>query len=263
MAYCTVAEVREVGVHISATAENTPATDGVLRKIIERASRIFDLECAVEPEYFESAYSPDWQSLHVYIVGDLVRPTTPNSHVYRVTTAGTSGASEPTWPTSSGGTVTNGSAVFTENGPDAVASNKTIYGDGTNYLRLPPYITGTLNTTITLPDGYTAPTFIERDGFLILTTSNGLTPPFSSFYNRSWPGWWSGVPVIVSAVWGFRQTPADVNHAIVEFVINLLKETDPASIRLMSLDNQPLREKSPPRVAMVASKYRGRRAMFV
>lgn len=260
--YCTPTEVREVGTQITATSEPMRATDDVLRKIIERASRIFDLECGVEPEYFEGAYSPDWQSLHVYTVGDLVRPTTPNSHVYRVTTAGTSGASEPTWPISSGGTVTNGSVVFTENGADVVASNKTVYADGTNYLKLPPYVAGTLNTTITLPDGYTAPTFIEQGGFLVLT-SNGLTPPFPRFYNSAWPGWWSGLPVIVSAIWGYAQTPADVNHAIIEFVINLLKETDPASIKLMSLDNQPLREKLPPRVALVAGKYRFRGAVMV
>lgn len=140
----------------------------------------------------------------------------------------------------------------------STATSKTIYGNGTNYLRLPPYVAGSLNTTITLPDGYTAPTFIERDGYLILTTSTGLTPPFSSFYNCSWPGWYAGVPVTISARWGFEETPADVNHAIIELVINLLKEIDPASIKLMSLDNQPLREKLPPRVAEIASRYRSK-----
>lgn len=49
-----------------------------------------------------------------YSSGDYVLPTTPNGRLYKVTTAGTSAASEPTWPTTAGGTVTSGGAVFTE-----------------------------------------------------------------------------------------------------------------------------------------------------
>lgn len=260
--YCTPQEVREVGTQITAAAEPTAWTDDVLRKVIERASRIFDQECGLEPEYFEPALYPVWESLHVYTVGDVVTPTTRNSHIYRVTTAGASGASEPSFPTGSGATVTNGDVVFTEYGADIVATNKTIYGDGTNYLRLPAYVDGTLNSTITVPDGYTAPSFIAKDGFLILTTSTGVLPPFAGFYNCYWPGWWSGVAVTVSAVWGYDATPADVKHAIIELVINLIKETDPASIKLMNLDNQPLRERLPPRVQMIAERYRFRSVVF-
>lgn len=138
-----------------------------------------------------------------------------------------------------------------------IAQSKTIYGDGTNYLPLPPYVPGSLSTTITLPSGYTAPTFSEVGGYLILN-SNGILPPFASFNNAWWPGWWTGVPVMVSAIWGWLETPADVKAAVIEWVINLVRETDPATLNLVDLERQPLREKMPPRVAEIARRYRPR-----
>lgn len=136
------------------------------------------------------------------------------------------------------------------------ATDKTIYGDASSYLRLPPYISGSLNTTITVPTGYTAPTFIEKDGFLVLTDSNGLTPQGFWRYPPFAAGWFEGVPVTVSAIWGYEATPADVKMAVIELVINLQRETDPATLRLTDLERQPLREKIPPRVAEIARRYR-------
>lgn len=273
--YVTPAEVREVatGMPDAAKAVSSPAniSASALSSLIERASRYIDLCCGVEPGYFNPAYYPVWQSLHVYSVGDIVTPTTRQLHKYRVTQAGTSGASEPVFPTGSGGAVTNGNVVFTEYGADVVATNKTVYGDGTSYLKLPPYVAGTLNTTLTLLEGYTAPTFIERNGYLLFTTSNGLAPPFS--YALDWfsgypfpfsqSGWYLGVPIIISAVWGYETTPEDIKMAVIEMTINLWRETDPANLKLVNIDNQPLRERMPPRVSEVAKRYRVKGVAFV
>lgn len=55
-----------------------------------------------------------WQASHAYVVGNRIEPTTPNTYSYQCTVAGTSGASEPTWPTTPlGSTVTSGGATFT------------------------------------------------------------------------------------------------------------------------------------------------------
>lgn len=54
-----------------------------------------------------------WQASTAYD-GDYVIPTTPNTYYYKATTAGTSAASpEPTWPTTEGGTVVDGTVTWT------------------------------------------------------------------------------------------------------------------------------------------------------
>ena len=66
-------------------------------------------------------------------VGQTTIPAAPNGHMYRCTTAGTTGSGEPTWPTTSGGTVTDGGAVWTEMTPDFQANNSNVTGVEANY----------------------------------------------------------------------------------------------------------------------------------
>lgn len=60
-------------------------------------------------------YAP-WEALTVYALGIERVPTVRNGRYYAVTTGGTTGASEPAWPTTDGGTVTDGTVVWTEQG---------------------------------------------------------------------------------------------------------------------------------------------------
>lgn len=65
---------------------------------------------------------PDaWAAETAYSLGAYCVPSTANDHVYKCTTAGTSGASEPTWTTTAGGTVSDGTAVWTEVGVNKLA----------------------------------------------------------------------------------------------------------------------------------------------
>ena len=48
-----------------------------------------------------------------YAVGAQVKQASSPTHIYQCTTAGTSGGSAPTWPTTIGATVTDGTAVWT------------------------------------------------------------------------------------------------------------------------------------------------------
>lgn len=58
---------------------------------------------------------PAWAATHAYvsvIPYSVVQPVTPNGFVYVCTVAGTSGSSEPTWPTSINATVTDGTCTW-------------------------------------------------------------------------------------------------------------------------------------------------------
>jgi len=55
----------------------------------------------------------DWVAATAYTLGQFVAPTTKNNKRYEVTVAGTSHSTEPTWPTTAGGTVADNSVTWT------------------------------------------------------------------------------------------------------------------------------------------------------
>lgn len=57
-----------------------------------------------------------WKASTSVITGQIVNPTTPNGHQYVVVSFGTTGSSEPTWPTDTGEYVTDGTVVWQEYG---------------------------------------------------------------------------------------------------------------------------------------------------
>ncbi|MCA1596093.1 MAG: hypothetical protein LC772_06680 [Chloroflexi bacterium] len=64
--------------------------------------------------YYGLYTTPVWAPSTAYALNALVIPTATNGHIYKVTTAGTSAATQPTWPTTAGGTVADGTVVWTE-----------------------------------------------------------------------------------------------------------------------------------------------------
>ena len=64
-----------------------------------------------------------WKISRVHELGDFVVPTTANGYIYECTTVGTTSATiEPTWPTTIGGTVTDGTVVWTCRSPNVTGS---------------------------------------------------------------------------------------------------------------------------------------------
>lgn len=69
-----------------------------------------------DPAYRMPDSDLDWVASTPYVVGDRRAPIVRNGHLYIVTIAGTSGASAPAWPTTSGTTITDGTVTWAENG---------------------------------------------------------------------------------------------------------------------------------------------------
>ncbi len=53
-----------------------------------------------------------WAATTAKLVNDVVRPTAHNGYRYRCTVAGTTGGSQPTWPTTIGNTVVDGTVTW-------------------------------------------------------------------------------------------------------------------------------------------------------
>ena len=54
-----------------------------------------------------------WQAVHGYVLTDICEPTVVNGYYYVCDTAGNSGAAEPVWGTTVGGTTADGAVVWT------------------------------------------------------------------------------------------------------------------------------------------------------
>jgi len=70
---------------------------------------IFSYPISTIPNNHTSA----WIVTTAVAVGQHVAPTTENGFYYKATVAGTTGGSEPTWPTVLGGTVVDGTVTWT------------------------------------------------------------------------------------------------------------------------------------------------------
>lgn len=66
-----------------------------------------------------------WAATTAYTAGYIVRPTAGNGNLYRAQGAGTSAGSEPTWPTTLGDEVADGSVTWTNVGVAALVFDFT------------------------------------------------------------------------------------------------------------------------------------------
>lgn len=129
----------------------------------------------------------EWFPNHAYSLNMLVTPTTNGNninspHTFKVTTAGTTSASQPTWCQTTSCTVSDGSAVFTENGLKDAISTVIAYN-----LIYPGLISisptsAHIGDSITISGNGFASTQIAGGG---IVTINGTVATCSGWANRS------------------------------------------------------------------------------
>jgi hypothetical protein len=93
---------------------------------------------AVRGQLRQLTPAPLWSQGAVYKLGYIVQAASvsnPNAYYY-CTTAGTAGTTEPTWPTVSGNTVTDGSVVWTYNPGNVNPNNSLIWNGSTGATAL-------------------------------------------------------------------------------------------------------------------------------
>jgi hypothetical protein len=131
------------------------------------------------------------------------------------------------------------------------ATEQTFYGSGGIYLTLPPHVEA---IEITMPTGYTLPTYVEMDGSLFLTDSSGVLVGTGGCADLTWP---RGIAVKVKAKWGYEATPDDVKEAVAELVVAMWRSKDSAFLKQINLENhQTVNAALPPRTRMIIDSYR-------
>lgn len=88
-----------------------PSADGIEDTIPLFAASKKVVEAKIPPR--KLALPATRQANHAYALGDTYAPPTPNGHYYEITVAGTSGASEPAYPTTDNQTAADGTATIT------------------------------------------------------------------------------------------------------------------------------------------------------
>jgi hypothetical protein len=118
---------------------------------------------------------PAWAASTAYALNDLRMPTSTkeNGIYYKCTTAGTSGATEPVWPTTIGATVADGTAVWT--------AEAKFWSDWVQLLDIPTADGRYVNVA---GDTMTGPLKIEQ-----------TTSPFDQHFNTS-------APQIIQSIYG-------------------------------------------------------------
>ncbi|MBI4165521.1 MAG: hypothetical protein HY508_07290 [Acidobacteria bacterium] len=114
---------------------------------------------------------PTWQAATTYSVGTIIAPG--NGHAYTVTTAGTSGATQPTFPTGTGATVSDGLPATVWSAVTAYAANAYVKPSPDNGHVYKALSAGT--------SGPTQPAFPTASGATVSDSAFPTWAPYTSY----------------------------------------------------------------------------------
>ena len=130
------------------TTEGETTTDGSVTWVTRAYDLLLNTGDSVTASIFKFSSDPAWEATTAYAVGDTVVPLIANGFVYDVTNAGTTGGSEPTWPTTEDDTVTDGTVIFTARANGGTVDNQSIVGGIQTKFRLTSVPSGSTSVTL-------------------------------------------------------------------------------------------------------------------
>lgn len=145
-------------------------------------------------------------------------------------------------------------------------TNRTFFGDGTNYLEVGKYIETISSADVSMPTGYTVPEFVAQDSFLIATYNGVIVNRYQSNHflsqNNFWfrqYGWSEGVPITINAKWGWSAIPADITEACLQISVRWYRGRDESFsgvIGNINSDGQIIERDLPASAKLILDKYR-------
>jgi hypothetical protein len=142
-------------------------------------------------------------------------------------------------------------------------SDRVVYGNGTAWLRIPPYV-GPLGVdpVVILDDEdveMELPEYFEKDGYLVIRGYGQGVPTrdrADAILVQTFEGWPINKEITVSANWGFETVPFDIQFAVIQLAIHLWRTGDPA-FTSMSQSGEPFTAPAiPAQVTEIAERYR-------
>ena len=128
------------------------------------------------------------------------------------------------------------------------ASAKIVYGRGGDRLRLPPFVGSIAAADLTVPSGYTKPTFTVVDGWFTIQTplTLGIVAGNAPEYNPYLYSWIEGIPYTVSARWGWAAIPQDISEACIQMCVRTFRGRDDAFAGIVTDGNASAFERAIP-----------------
>jgi hypothetical protein len=108
----------------------TPAAASIVSQLLAdmlggRALKLSAYGTGLQTIFTPAVSRTTWTTLTAYTTSQYVVPTVANGFYYKCTAAGTAAAGQPTWPTTLGATVTDGTVTWTCWGPTAAPAGVT------------------------------------------------------------------------------------------------------------------------------------------
>ena len=146
------------------------------------------------------------------------------------------------------------------------ATEKVVYGSGTAFQKLPPYVPGSLdleNATMgeagqeePLPDMTVE---MGEVGLQFLVDRSATEQPSqyeADLGKDRYVGFYEAVPITLEARWGFETTPADIKLAVIGLALYMWRQSDPSFAGISNADTNLVLREMPPSVSKVVEKYR-------